>query len=452
MSRTIFAICIAIAFTPLRVNAFRAAEDHTQTLQSFLAEARDAQSRKDFQGAAESYEKAVQLDPSIPELWTNLGLMYHESGESSEAIESFQQAIRLKSSLFVPQLFLGIEYLESKHADMAIPCLENAARLNPRDVQAALSLGRAYAMQGRGDRAAESYLRATALSPNDGNAWLALGTAYLQQVEEDARVMTSTYGGSTYFKLRAAEVFSEQGKLVQAEDAFKSAIASPAAAPCRHAEFGILLLRQKKVAEAREQFDIENRTGAHCALTALGLAVADLADGHPDLALNALLSIAAADPGFVRSNLSLFRDAVSMDQVKSLVDMANAQRSAGATSVDLGSLFEGAFLSEDTQVSMSTSNQPRPSTTEALSPANAERYYAAGQYADCSEALKPALPTLGSVPRSCLLRLLFFCRRFQTCLDGGTASEGESCIPGARTVLGEQGRSSTRHCRADPRQ
>ena len=414
MPRTIFAICVAIAFAQLRVNAVRAAEDHTQTVKSFLAEAREAQSRKDFHGAAESYKKAIRLDPSIPELWTNLGLMYHESGESSEAIESFQQAIRLNSSLFVPQLFLGIEYLESKHAELAVPHLEDAARLNPNDAQATLSLGRAYAMQGRGDRAAESYLRATALTPNDGNAWLALGTAYLQQVEEDARIMTSTYGDSTYFKLRAAEVFSEQGKLVQAEDAFRSAIASPTAAPCRHAEFGIVLLRKKKVAEAREQFDIENQTGAHCALTGLGLTVADLAEGHPDRALKALLSIAEADPNFVRSNLSLFRDAVSMDQVKSLVDMANAQRSAGATSVNLGPLVEGAFLSEDTQVSMSTSDQPRPSTTEALSPANAERYNAAGQYADCSETLKPALPTMGSDPSQLLASCSFFAGDFQT--------------------------------------
>jgi tetratricopeptide (TPR) repeat protein len=145
---------------------------------------------------------------------------------------------------------------------LAVPHLEDAARLNPNDAQATLSLGRAYAMQGRGDRAAESYLRATALTPNDGNAWLALGTAYLQQVEEDARIMTSTYGDSTYFKLRAAEVFSEQGKLVQAEDAFRSAIASPTAAPCRHAEFGIVLLRKKKVAEAREQYGLgQHQTG-----------------------------------------------------------------------------------------------------------------------------------------------------------------------------------------------
>ena len=76
-------------------------------------------------------------------------------------------------------------------------------------------------------------------------------------MEDDARVMTSTYADSTYVKLRAAEVFSEQGKLLQAEDAFKTAIVSPSPAQGRHAQFGIVLLRKKNIAKAREQFDLE---------------------------------------------------------------------------------------------------------------------------------------------------------------------------------------------------
>jgi tetratricopeptide (TPR) repeat protein len=414
MRRNRLAICVAIALTQLSLSAVILAEDHTQALQSFLAEAREAQSRKDFHAAAESYRKAIELEPSIPELWTNLGLMYHESGESSEAIQSFRQAIRLKPSLFVPQLFLGIEYLESKHAELAVPHLEDAARLNPHDVQVALSLGRAYSMQNHGDRAAESYLRAIELTPNDGNAWLALGIAYLQQVEDDARVMTSTYGDSSYVKLRAAEVFSEQGKLVQAEDAFKTAIASPSPVPCRHAELGIVLLRKKKIAEAREEFDLENRSGSHCALGALGVAVADLAEGHPELALNRLSAIATADPGFVLSGLPLFRDVVSDDQIKSLVNLAKAQTNGAASSVDLVPLLEGAFLSDASSATMSKVAAGRVTRAQSLSPANAELFYAAGQYADCDKALKAELPTLRSSQLQHLAECSFASGDFET--------------------------------------
>ena len=140
MHRLALVLCLATAFTNSIVSVIAAAEEPAQNLQSLLAEARDAQSRRDFNAAAESYRKAVELDPSVAELWANLGLMYHESGKPAEAIRSFKEAIRLKPSLFVPQLFLGIEFLGAKNPEAAIPYLEKAEKLNPDDLQAALSL------------------------------------------------------------------------------------------------------------------------------------------------------------------------------------------------------------------------------------------------------------------------------------------------------------------------
>src|ERR1035438_2417680 len=114
MHRAAIIFCAAVALTSSIVNTLAAAEDPTQTLESLLAAAHDAQSRRDFSAAAESYRKAVELEPSVPELWANLGLMYHESGKPAEAMRSFKEAIRLNPSLFVPQLFLGIEFLRSE--------------------------------------------------------------------------------------------------------------------------------------------------------------------------------------------------------------------------------------------------------------------------------------------------------------------------------------------------
>ena len=288
MRRTVLALCLAIAFTNSIVNAVARAEEPAQTLQSLLAEARDAQSRRDFAAAAESYRKAVLLEPSVAELWANLGLMYHESGKTAEAIRSFKEAVRLNPSLFVPQLFLGIEYLGSRNPEAAIPFLEKAEKLNPNDVQAVLNLGKAYAMMDRADHSAEAYARAAQLAPNDGNIRLSIGTEYLQQVESDARLMTSEYNHSAYFNLRAAETFAEENKFAQAENAYKAALASGTPAPCTHAEYGITLLRKKEVAEAREQFELETRAGSHCGLAVLGIAVADVAEENQDAALNRL--------------------------------------------------------------------------------------------------------------------------------------------------------------------
>ena len=415
MYRLALALCLAAAFTSSYVNAAAAAEEPTQTLQSLLAEAHDAQSRRDFIAAAESYHKAVELEPLIPELWTNLGLMYHESGKPAEAIRSFKEAIRLNPSLFVPQLFLGIEFLGSKSPEAAIPYLEKAGKLNPNDLQAAISLGKAYSLLNRADHAADAYYRATQLAPNDENAWLSLGTAYLQQVEDDARITASEYKHSAYFKLRAAETFAEEGQLVQAEDAFKAAIASGSPAPCAHAEFGITLLRKKRVAEAREQFELETRTGSHCGLTLLGTAMTELVEGHPVVALKGLTSIAQADPGFVQSSLPLFRDAVSADQARQLIELDRARQESGALRVEIGSLIEKAFLSDDTPVTASFGEEGLPSGMGAPSAtAQVQRFYTEDQYARCNQALKPALHTLGSFQLQILASCSFYTGDFRT--------------------------------------
>ncbi|MGP8224644.1 MAG: tetratricopeptide repeat protein [Terracidiphilus sp.] len=413
MRRTVLAFCLAIAFTNSNVNAVARAEEPVQTLQSLLAEARDAQSRRDFNAAAESYRKAVELEPSVPELWANLGLMYHESGNPAEAIRSFKEAIRLNPSLFVPQLFLGIEYLGSRNPEAAIPFLEKAEKLNPKDVQAVLNLGKAYAMMDRADHSAEAYARAAQLAPNDGNIRLSLGTEYLQQVESDARLMTSTYRHSAYAALRAAESFSEEDNFVQAEKVYKAALASGLPAPCTHAEFGITLLRKKKVAEAREQFELETRSGSHCGLAVLGIAVAEVAEGNQDAALIKLTSLSMADPGFVQSSLPLFRDAISADQARQLIELAQSQRDAGALKPDFASLIEKAFLSDDTPVTTSSGEEGRPSGMGAPF-ATAQRYYTEGQYAKCDQALKPALHTLGSFQLQMLASCSFGTGDFRT--------------------------------------
>ena len=346
MQRTLLALCLTIAFTNSSVNAVVGAQELGQTLQPLLADAQAAQSRGDFHAAADAYRKATELEPLIPELWANLGLMDHQLGNSSEAIESFKKANRLNSSLFVPQLFLGIEYLNGKNPDAALPHLKRAGVLKPEDLQAAIFLGRAYSMLDRGSQAADSFWKATAIAPNNGNAWIGLGTAYLQQVETDARLMTSNYKHSPYVALRTAETLAEEGKLVDAETAYKAAIAFASPAPCVHAEFGITLLREKRIPEAREQFETETRTDGHCGLASLGIAVAAAVSGQTEVAVKALAAIAANDPGFVESNLYLFRDALSEEQARSMADLARKRLNSGGSSIDLGTEVEQALSLE----------------------------------------------------------------------------------------------------------
>jgi tetratricopeptide (TPR) repeat protein len=413
MQRTILAICLAIALTDLSANVIASAKEPAQTLQSLLAEARDAQSRRNFSQAAEAYRRAVELEPSIPELWANLGVMYYESEKYQQAFSSFQYAIRLNPSLFVPHLFLGLEYLRSNQPAAALPFLENAVRLNPKDLQAARSLGKAHAQLGHSERATELYWNVVQLDPNRGSAWFDLGTAYLQQLENDARLMTSSYGDSVYVKLRLAEVLAEEGKLIDAEEAYKTAIAMTPPVPCRFAEFGITLLRQQKIAAAQTQFEHELQTGSQCGLARLGMAIVDVVSGNQEAALTGLASNANADPAFVHSYLPLFRGAVAAEPLRSLIDAARTGPYA-VSSVDLANLIQGAFLSDETPPPLNPAGDGQSATAQAQSLAGAEHFADEGKYLGCDDALKASLQTAHGRQLQLLAFCSFYAADFQT--------------------------------------
>jgi tetratricopeptide (TPR) repeat protein len=407
---------VALIAAVSTVSGWTIQPDNHERLRSFLAAAQQAAARKDFSAAADSYREATELEPNIPELWANLGLMYHQTGNYTEAIESFKKAERLNGDLFVPQLFLGIEYLELKNPSAALPYLEKAVRLNPNDLQAELSLGKAFESENRADRAADAYLRATEINPNNGNAWLELGTTLLEQVENDARVMTSTYNSSPYVKLKAAETFAEEDKLSPAENAFKAAINSSPPAPCAHAELGITLLREDKRDEARQQFQMESKSGTHCGLAAIGTAVVDLDQGHVDIALQKLASIANADSGFVRTNLPLFRGSISPEQLRSLIELARSRRSSEKLPADFSVLIDKALSPGEGPSAMSFAVDETAQATGLPKETAAEQLYASGQYGLCDEALKPTLKTSNSDQQKLLATCSYSTGDFETAL------------------------------------
>ena len=357
--------------------------------------------------------RAIELEPSVAELWANLGLVYHELGKSSEAIESLTKAARLNPSLFVPQLFLGIEYLAAKNPTAALSYLETAERLRPGDLQAALSLGSTYQMLNRPDPAAGAFLRATEIAPKNGNAWLNLGTAYLQLVENDARVMTSAYSHSAYVILRGAETLANEGKLNAAQSSYKAVISSSPVPGCAHAEYGITLLRLKRVSDAEAQFDQESRSDSHCAYVPLGMAIIAAARGQYEVGLKELTSLAATDLGFVQSALPVFEDALSPDQVRLLAEMARQRQDDGDRSFNIGTLIEAAFSSSGLPASAALSQDSTVRIPQDSAAESAAAFYAAGEYARCAQSLKRALAGLSAAEQHLLASCSFFTGDFQ---------------------------------------
>ncbi len=398
--------CIGVLATISSV-ALRAIQTNdTDKLQTLLAAAQQAAARKDFAAAADCYRRAIEVRPNTAELWADLGLMHHQTGDSAEAIKSFNEAVRLNPLLFVPQLFLGLEYLALDRSKTAIPFLERAERLNPADPQVPIALGRAFAKSGQGDRSSDAYWKAVTLAPRNGNAWLGLGTAYLQQVESAARAMTSEYKDSGYVKLRAGETFAEQGKLAQAAAAYKAVASTSAAPPCAHAGSAIVLLRQQAIHEAQAELALESDSHSDCGLTRLGLAALNLVEGQTHEALMGFVDIWEADPKFLRESLALLHNGVSIEQIKSLVTLAKDREVAEGISPDFVNLMETWLGSDQSSavdyLSSRAEDSDIASTAKPQSPQNPAVLYRSGRYGECSKSQRRSLEVL---PESSLLLL-----------------------------------------------
>jgi tetratricopeptide (TPR) repeat protein len=278
-------------------------------LNDLLAQARVAQSNDDFVTAEQAYQHAVRLRPDIPELWANLGLMQHQTGEKTSAMASFRKALALNSKLLVPNLFLGIDLVDTRSPAEAVPYLLTAEKLRPADVQAPLALGRAYAASHRTLDAGDAYARAVSIDPGNSDAWFGLGMMSLRQVETDTRRLISESPKSSYLTSLQALVFSEEGKLPQAAEQYKVLIASPGAPDCSQVEYALVL--------ARRQAPADDPPGqSKCALAPLAQMNKAIREGAYNDAWNQLLALNPPSREVVRANMDLLWTGLSTQQLE----------------------------------------------------------------------------------------------------------------------------------------
>ncbi len=358
--------------------------DPAAKLESFLTQAREAQARSDFRKAAEAYRQALALRPEIAELWSNLGLMQHESREYSQAADAFRRALRLNQGLFVPNLFLGLDLLQLHRPKEAVPPLLTAQQLNPRDPQPAIALGRAFHMQWEPDKSREWYQRAIALAPKSGEAWYGLGLAFFDIAEAAGAKLAGSFSDSAQATELTAAAFAEQGRLTEAIHAYQALLDSKAALPrCSHASYGFALLRHGSAPEAEQEF---RRDEASCPAARVGMARLLFEGGERERGLAALSDLASSDPEGFEASLPRFWEGLAAQQLESrlaqlrqsttiMAGIVSARISGGAPSsavlkpepqvpesgnlADLERLASGAFFSGDSRMAALASERMR---------------------------------------------------------------------------------------------
>jgi tetratricopeptide (TPR) repeat protein len=380
--------------------------------ESHLQAAVKAQAAGDIPAAIAAYQNAVTVRQDVPEVWANLGLMQHQVGDSAGALASFKTANKLQPKLFVPLLFLGLENLQLGNRPEAVRYLSMARQLHPNDPEIYMSLGRAYFGLKQFENASVAYHRATDLNNKSGEAWYRLGVTHLEIAEAASSEFAALNRQSPLFQALNAESLSDQGKLLEATEAYRKIIALPGAPPCARSSLGLVLIRRGEISEAENELEMDQKGGG-CSLAELGLIRLALARGETESALKSLGTLWKLDPEFLRAHASVLTIEMPTDQISSF-DQALAQTSAADLSAEAISILRLSIRGERTL------SIKGPESADSIVRTRASRsaldYYTRGEYQRCTTNLLPAVATLSRDRLSLLSACSFDTGDFQATL------------------------------------
>ena len=148
-----------------QVNALKSSGDKEVAIAKFYQEATRYLSAGDAKAAAESYRKALQLNPRDAKLHYNLSLALDKLGDLPSEGEELERTIQLDPNLAVAQNQLGLLALRRGQQTEAERRFKQALAIDPRFAEAQSNLGVLYSQQGKNAEAASLFQQAIKNDP-----------------------------------------------------------------------------------------------------------------------------------------------------------------------------------------------------------------------------------------------------------------------------------------------
>ena len=156
-----------------------------------------------------NYEKALQYDKDLTEIYVPLGILYYEAGQIDKADGYLTKAVAANANTAETQYFFGlVRFSQNKNAE-AMAAFRNAVRLKPDYAEAHYYLGEALERDSKHAEAAAEFDKAESLKKNYFEAALDLGSAYYQLEQwQDA---ATAYEKATRYKNDSIQAYINLG-------------------------------------------------------------------------------------------------------------------------------------------------------------------------------------------------------------------------------------------------
>lgn len=193
----------------------------SQLLAQYINNAHAANTRGEFNTAADLCHHAIKLSANIPEAWYNLGIALSGLGKRHEALKAFEKTRLITLDSADAQNNIGLQLIELRAYPEAEQCLKRALVLAPEYSFAHSNLGRLRVKQKRYEEAEAACRKAIELQPSFSPLYTNLGA-----------------------------ILNDQKRYKEAEQAFFAAIElDPNSAEAKF-DLSLLLLIQGRYAEA----------------------------------------------------------------------------------------------------------------------------------------------------------------------------------------------------------
>nr|XP_018902920.1 PREDICTED: UDP-N-acetylglucosamine--peptide N-acetylglucosaminyltransferase 110 kDa subunit isoform X1 [Bemisia tabaci] len=126
---------------------------------------------------------AIKQNPILAEAYSNLGNVYKERGQLTEALDNYKHAVRLKPDFIDGYINLAAALVAAGDMEQAVQAYVSALQYNPELYCVRSDLGNLLKALGRLDEAKACYLKAIETRPDFAVAWSNLGCVFNAQGE-----------------------------------------------------------------------------------------------------------------------------------------------------------------------------------------------------------------------------------------------------------------------------
>jgi tetratricopeptide (TPR) repeat protein len=135
----------------------------------------------DYAGARDDFQKAVELNPNLPEAFAYYGMALLSTGDQAGARKAFQRELQSDPNNFVSNLHMGVLLRQDEDNEAALKYLHHALEIRPQDPGVRFQIASVEVAQGRLEDARRDLESLVKDSPNFIEAHVSLATVYFRE-------------------------------------------------------------------------------------------------------------------------------------------------------------------------------------------------------------------------------------------------------------------------------